>query len=288
MCISPTNLPNGQLVACRKCWQCEERIIDDWVGRCIAEKKSSRKAHSVTLTYGRDENGSPDHLRAAVLTYSDVQTYIKLLRKHGYPCRYFAVGEYGSKKQRTHWHLLIFWQENHPPLEKLGARIIEEHWPHGKSFYENVYPETIRYVCKYILKDKGTYQSHLAMSKKPPLGHDHFMKLAARYVKQGIAPQNLAYSFGDVIKHGRKKKFMMSGKTATNFLREFVALWKKHRPDQHIPESELVEDYIDRESEAFDWEPIGNPGPYDRERQRKMREADFEAYQKGKENGEQL
>ena len=124
MCISPNTLSDGTQVACRNCWQCRADRINDWVGRCIAESKTAVASHAITLTYGRvhlstenDAYGDAEHPRAAVLTYSDVQKYFKLLRRHGYPLRYFAVGEYGSLKGRAHWHIIAFWQDKAPPHE---------------------------------------------------------------------------------------------------------------------------------------------------------------------------
>ena len=124
MCLNPILLPNGQEVACHQCWQCVRRRIDDWQGRCIAESLTSRAAHVVTLTYGRDRRyGAADHLQAAVLTYSDVQRFLKHLRGYGdraakkHPVRYFCCGEYGHMKGRAHWHCLLFWQGEVPDIE---------------------------------------------------------------------------------------------------------------------------------------------------------------------------
>ncbi|TIS17093.1 MAG: hypothetical protein E5X07_34615, partial [Mesorhizobium sp.] len=154
MCANPRHLPDGIEVACHKCWQCRENRINDWVGRCIAESKTARATHSITLTYGRDDAGIEDHLRAALLTYSDVQKYLKRLRKDGYPCRYFVAGEYGSEKGRAHWHLIIFWQDRVPEHE-LNRRFLQKHWTHGWSHWELPSYASIRYVMKYISKDIG-------------------------------------------------------------------------------------------------------------------------------------
>ena len=82
MCKAPLVLDDGTEVACRYCSQCVDRKITDWVGRNIAESKSAVKTFAVTLTYGRDRRGDVDHVRAFLLTYSDVQKYLKLLRRH--------------------------------------------------------------------------------------------------------------------------------------------------------------------------------------------------------------
>ena len=80
----------------------------DWQGRCIAEAATAKAAFAVTLTYGRDAMGEKLHERAVVMTYSDVQRYLKLLRRHRYTVRYFCAGEFGSEKGRVHWHIILF------------------------------------------------------------------------------------------------------------------------------------------------------------------------------------
>jgi len=250
MCINAGELPDGTKIPCRECWQCRERKVDDWVGRCIAESKTSKDAHFITLTYGRDENNESDHLRSAVLTYSDVQKYFKLLRFRGYKFRYLVVGEYGSMKGRSHWHLIMYWKNKVPPHELSVAgndiRFNNDSWPAGFQQWQKVTPETVRYICKYINKDigKDERQAHMSMSKKPPLGFDYFNDLAMRYVEQGLAPQTFEYSFPEYKKGGKKKVFYMAGTTAKNFISQYLSLWSVHK-DGHAPYSPIVEKYED-------------------------------------------
>ena len=269
MCQNPGILPDGTRIACRKCWQCLERKIDDWVGRCIAESKTARASHSITLTYGRDDNGNEDHFRSAWLTYSDVQKMFKLLRKDGYKFRYIVCGEYGSGKGRAHWHLLIFWSNNPPPHElssRASAKRFEnKYWPHGFQHWENINAKSIRYVCKYINKDQGKMerQGHLSMSKKPPLGDRYFRQLAEQYVQQGLAPQSLEYKFPEVTtKDGGPKKFHMSSTTARNFLDHYIETWDRVMKD-HQPVSDLVEEYQDKVSSLLveEFFPSDKPRP---------------------------
>lgn len=248
MCITPIYLPNGQEVACRNCWQCTENRINDWVGRCIAEREVSAASNSVTLTYGRDEDGESDHLRAAVLTYSDVQKYLKLLRKNGYPCRYFAVGELGSKKGRAHWHVLLFWKDRAPPHE-LRKNIAAPYWEHGYSFWDAVDGPSIRYVCKYIQKDVAAQarQGHLAMSKKPPLGAEFFRRRACRFVAAGLSPQDAFYTFPGVdTRQGKPVRYMLTGRSLDLFCEAYVLEWNRVNPGRWWPTSDLIEAYLDR------------------------------------------
>lgn len=290
MCIAPLQLPDGTQVACHGCWQCREQAINDWVGRNIAESLTAKACHAVTLTYGRSRAGDVDHERAVILTYSDVQKYLKLLRRHGYPVRYFVTGEFGSAKGRAHWHIMLYWQDRVPPHEldrqfmhgrfdeKTGEQAKDENgdpafwWPHGFSFWTRPTHAAVRYNCKYIQKDIGEAerQGHLAMSKKPPLGAEYFRRMAEQYVAEGLAPQTLEYRFGDV----RRRKqdgteevvpFMLKDRSAELFLEHFVTTWQAIRPGQHMPASDLVEEFMDRGA----W---SNKGDEDRARDLRVRE----------------
>lgn len=236
MCIRPLTLADGVVTACHECWQCIENRVNDWVGRCIAESRTAVGTHAITLTYGRNRVGDVDHERSNLLTYSDVQNYLKLYRRHGFPVRYFVTGEKGSMKGRAHWHIILFWQEKVPPicgvhnethkwlskatgavgeavrfwhqrLDDKGEPAFYQNgepaywWPHGFSEWtEGTSAANIRYNCKYVQKDlhDAERQGHLAMSKKPPIGARYFAQMAERYVKAEIAPQDLFYSFPEV------------------------------------------------------------------------------------------
>jgi DNA-binding PadR family transcriptional regulator len=235
-----------------------ENKVNDWVGRCIAESKTSVASHAITLTYGRDENGEEHHPRAKVLTYSDVQKYLKRLKSNGFPHKFFCVGEYGSKKGRAHWHIILFWKGKGPPheLDKEGWH--ERHWPHGTSHWTTGNASAFRYNTKYIQKDIGKMerQGHLMMSKKPPLGTAYFHQLAEQHVEQGIAPISREYSFDDARnRRGQKVKFYLKGATYNRYISHFIRTWKEKRPDQHIPNSELVESWLDKQA-AEEMEPL--------------------------------
>lgn len=284
MCQSPNMLSDGSLVACRKCEQCRDHRVDDWVGRCIAESKSCVAATSVILTYGRDKLGNKSHERAAILTYSDVQKYFKQLRNRGYPCRYLVTGEMGSKKGRAHWHGIIFWLEKVPevqtdygnnawsrwvPLDEPRERAIRWNkrfhdpcWIHGFSHWVPVQKGhvkgSIRYACKYIHKDvnDAASQSKLAMSKKPPLGLVYFQRRAERFVEEGISPQDRFYFFPDdarQVKTGKPVRFRLRGKVADEFCEHFIRTWNERRPGTHWPHSEFIEEYEDKKTRA-EWD----------------------------------
>lgn len=247
MCIAPRRLRGGVLTACHECWQCREHAVLDWVGRNIAESKTAKASSAITLTYGRNEANDVHHERSVILTYSDVQKYLKLLRWNKYPVRYFVTGENGSKKGRAHWHIIAYWQDR-VPEHVLDRNFMEEHWPHGWSYWTKLRPHSAKYNCKYVLKDwtDTQAQSHLAMSKKPPLGYQFFQDRALQYVKQGLAPQDLFYTHPEAKQRNRQgghdfMKFMLGGRSAELFLQGYIDLWERERGNKPRPKSELVD-----------------------------------------------
>lgn len=249
MCIKPNMLPDGTEVACRKCKQCKRQIINDWAGRIIAETKTTKVTYYVTLTYGRDEHGEQDHIRAAVLTYSDVQKYLKRIRDAYGKFRYFVVGEYGEEKGRAHWHVILFAEKEMPGVELNNIFYTDKKWTHGTSLWKKFQPHHAYYCCKYVFKD---YRDDLkiakySMSKKPPLGDAYFKTVAKRYVDQGLAPQTVMYTFREVVeKNGKERKFRMRAKTLENFCREYVTQWRKKTPWKHTPRSPVIDEYLDK------------------------------------------
>lgn len=243
MCIDPGTLSDGKTIACRKCWQCIENSIQDWVGRSIAQSKTSSATFSVTLTYG-----GGDVIPATVLTYPDIQRYFKLLRRHGYKFKYLVAGEHGTAKGRAHWHLLLFFDGKYPKRE-LRERISCKYWPHGWSFWDEPNIEAIKYVCKYIKKDQYDQgaQAYFMMSKKPPIGVEYFDTLAKSYAENGIAPRDLKYKFKiNKNREGKPVEHFMHGAIARDFVRAFLRHWREIHGDLNIPNSELVESWLDK------------------------------------------
>lgn len=254
MCQAPLLLDSGQLVACRKCWQCKQNRIQDWVGRCIAESKVSVKTFVVTLTYGRDDRYVSDHAHSQILTYSDVQGYLKRLRYHSGPVRFFAAGEYGSAKGRAHWHLILFYgTEKLSPDIRLEQRYMHHGggkrsiWPHGWSYWENASHQAIQYACKYILKDWGPgAQAAKGLSTRPPLGALYFDGLAAQYVNNGLSPQNTAYYFAECKqRNGELIRYLLTDAPAYGFLQSFDRLWQIKHGARNWPQSDLLDVYVD-------------------------------------------
>lgn len=250
MCDDPQQLPNGTTVACRRCKICNANHTYDWVGRCLAEGRTSVACHSVTLTYGRDKDGIDRHERATVLTYSDVQIWLKRLRNDGYPVRYLIAGEYGTKHGRSHWHGVIFWQQRVPKEIKMYRRYWDKYWDHGHQMWKRPEPSHIAYCCKYIRKDAAdpNAQAKFEFSKVPPIGANYFINKARQMVRDGIVPNDRFYSFPEAkVKKTRQPiKFYLRGATWDKFMAAYCWAWEQAHPFEDWPPSEVVRDWADK------------------------------------------
>ncbi|HTN61996.1 MAG TPA: hypothetical protein VL147_10615 [Devosia sp.] len=194
----------------------------------------------------------------AVLTYPDVQNFIKYLRSLGYKFQYFVTGELGGRYSRTHWHIILHFQ-GRVPSHELNRRFSDRHvndegllfkhdvcqaWPHGFMMWKKAEFQDVMYNCKYILKDADDEASQRkpGMSKKPPIGAEYFVQVADRHVEQHLAPQDLLYRHKGVNKkEGGPIEFKLSGRTAEMYLERFISRWKEVHGDKPRPKSDLVD-----------------------------------------------
>lgn len=146
---NPANEEKAMLVPCGKCIACLMNKRLDWSLRLGHEHRVSKSAHFVTLTYDQK------HIRTdQSLCKRDMQLYLKRLRKKDElsRIRYYAVGEYGSRTGRPHYHMLLF-------------NSIEEHirsaWVDSKGnsiglvHVGKVTSASIAYCTKYIVQPMG-------------------------------------------------------------------------------------------------------------------------------------
>lgn len=155
------------LVRCGQCLGCRVRRKQAWVGRLLLENKCHPASRFLTLTYAEDPG---------ILELKDLQDFLKRYRHHYGPCRYFAVGEYGEKNQRGHWHLIIF---GHGP-ETRGHWKNNLAWNLGYSYDGSVNKESIGYVASYVTKwgDDREHAPICRQSLKPGIGFSMIGEMA--------------------------------------------------------------------------------------------------------------
>jgi len=140
-------------VPCGRCPECLKRRSSIWGFRLRKESERAKSALFVTLTYDTAYVPiSPNGFMT--LDYRDVQKFFKRLRffhqdkKH--PIRYYVCGEYGSKRRRPHYHLILF---NTDELSIAKAWVHPtDYQPLGHIDFGTVAGASISYTVKYINK----------------------------------------------------------------------------------------------------------------------------------------
>lgn len=144
--------PNGKVIAvpCGKCLPCLSNKRHDWSARLMQEHRVSSSAHFVTLTYSDRFNPSCGVVKR------HLQLYMKRLRKLTPRLRYYAVGEYGSKFGRPHYHAIIFNAEEKnirscwSLLDKKTGKSV----PIGIVHLGKVNEASVSYTLKYVVQSR--------------------------------------------------------------------------------------------------------------------------------------
>lgn len=141
-------------VPCGKCMYCRLQRRKEWTVRLIHENEQHKKSSFITLTY--DDEHLPDD---STLVKSDLQKFIKKIRKTGRNIKYYACGEYGENTKRPHYHILMF------GVDYDEQKFIKRTWENGSVHIGFITPDSIRYTAQYI--DKKIYGERAA---------DHYKK----------------------------------------------------------------------------------------------------------------
>lgn len=171
-------------VGCGKCYNCRIKRITGWSFRIQEELKVSNTAYFITLTYDTHHVPIIGGRYPMTLQKTDLQAFFKRLRyydsefKTNYhpkakkwdepkKIKYYACGEYGGKKNRPHYHLILFNVIDINSIYKAWSTAIVERGitvgfhPFGIiDIDDDVNATNIEYVLKYICKeDKGIGKS---------------------------------------------------------------------------------------------------------------------------------
>lgn len=204
-CGYPYKTPGGDEVPCGRCMPCRITRQREWVSRLLMEYlESERKLPATFFTLTYDEKHVP---KDGSLSKEDLRLFLKRLRAGSMgSIRYFAVGEYGDKTFRPHYHGVLF-GVSAPEWEEY----INKKWGLGNIKVDDLNTARMRYVTGYVLKkmtqpddprlgDKTP--EFRVFSNKPPLGAAfavHLLqfcctKRGSEYIrKNGDIPMNFRY-----------------------------------------------------------------------------------------------
>lgn len=159
----------GLQVPCGTCILCREEQSRQAAVRITHEATCHTENAFITPTY--DEANIPPY---GSLRYDDLTKFLKRLRKTYGPLRYYAVGEYGDKSLRPHYHICIF---GHAFIEN---RVIVQREPHlmweqaaltkcwglGRVRVGALTFETARYTASYVTKKLRSKQRYVRIDEE--------------------------------------------------------------------------------------------------------------------------
>lgn len=172
-------------IPCGKCDSCIEARTKSWAIRCCLEASQYEKNSFLTLTY--NDKCKPK----GGLCKKDLQRFIKALRnKYGPGIRYFAIGEYGTKFDRPHYHGIFFgFFPDDAELVKYDpitdtkyyrSKELQHLWKFGFISVGEVTFNSCAYVARYCQKkiaDLGVVRMNpefSLMSRRPGIGENYF------------------------------------------------------------------------------------------------------------------
>lgn len=239
-------------VPCGRCGFCLSNRRKEWSFRLQKEFRYHENSAFLTLTYSDENLQFWDHINTStgvvtaypVLVKSDLQKFMKRVRHEqskltDKKIKYYAVGEYGSKTKRPHYHALLFGVDNRVDLERK--------WNKGLIDVGTVTNDSIDYITKYIVNKKD---------------FKHFVVPPFSCISNGIGLQHFKdnqelYSKTDIVRGGRGYKQKMPryyrDKMKNNRWLEKIKATKKlvEFEDARIKEIERLTKLDHKDAEAY-------------------------------------
>lgn len=181
-------------IPCGKCILCQERQRRDWTLRICHERQMHEQSCVITVSY------DPEHLpKDGILDSSHWSKFAKRMRKK-FPntLRILAVGEYGSKSGRAHYHAMIFGTDflggaisldmtgKGGPSTQYQSPELDKLWGMGMARVGHITPASAAYVASYCFKGLGQKPTTLAYPKRPALARPWFDKYLPELERTGF------------------------------------------------------------------------------------------------------
>lgn len=206
-CPYMRRMPNGFYCPCGKCLYCRTKLARDLAFRC-EEEAFDKHVYNVLITY--DDQHLPYRANdkgALEVTLNKVhfQDFMKRLREwfrkeYGTQLRYLCVGEYGGKKGRPHYHMILFTDNDlrNPKKDRnekgqredyyFISQVLTEKWRKGACDVEpmNNVGGSIVYMVQYLIANNKDTDKHIEkpfklMSRGKGLGYK-FLERAQSFV----------------------------------------------------------------------------------------------------------
>lgn len=256
----------GMSFGCGQCLPCRISKRRIWTHRLMLEACVHDRASFLTLTFDDKKIEKREVEDHASVSVRELQLWLKRFRNAYGAFRYFAVGEYGDKSLRPHYHVALFGRDLRDfsyNRYKYATGTLGKTWEYGNLHIGDLNLDSAQYICGYTVKkltkvgdDRlgGRHPEFARMSLRPGIGYPALPRLAAAL--QNTAGERYIERTGDVpevLRHERRKlplgRYMRQGLRAAlghEFVREpiGVALAKTAKMQA------MYQDYVDAEGTA--------------------------------------
>lgn len=159
-------------IPCGYCILCREEEARQQAVRITHEASLYDHNAFITLTY--DDEHLPEHNS---LNYHDLKKFIKRVRKRLGHFRYYAVGEYGDRTNRPHYHLCVFghgFNTDKIIIRETPTRLwtqtwLQLAWGLGNVSIGALTFETARYTASYVTKKLRSKQTYVRVDTETGL-----------------------------------------------------------------------------------------------------------------------
>lgn len=168
LCTHPYVTPAGLEVRCNRCMPCRINKRREWTCRGILEASTVQESAFLTMTYSKETCPVDGSVSAPAL-----KLFLRRLSWSIGPFRYLAVGEYGERSLRPHYHAVIFGRN--PTLKQVRAAWSKDGQELGHCFVGTVTRQSLAYCVGYTIKK-------LSKAEDPRLGGraPEFMRCSLR------------------------------------------------------------------------------------------------------------
>jgi len=259
---------NTSSFPCGRCGPCRKSRSAAWAVRLKVELQYAYKPQFLTLTQ-EDEylEYTPDG--ELTLNKSTLQKFIKRLRKYNdaywiqdnpqradfskdiniRQFRYYAIGEYGDKFQRPHYHMLAF------NLHDKTNERLEEIWKRGFIKRGDISEASIRYVTNYVNKltfekNPSAQPEFALMSRRPPIGYQYInthsqyhQKTGMTYMQDGPQKVTLPRLYRDKMLSGGQK-LRANWEFRKKLIQEDNEIFKEYGPKMFAVQKSRTDDKI--------------------------------------------
>lgn len=205
------------VVPCGNCAFCSATKRSDWALRLHMEGRKHIVKRFVTLTYANPHlvwnNG------VSQLCKRHVQLWLKKVRRSGAKVRYFAVGEYGSKTFRPHYHVLLFGD--------VPEEVLRSSWSFGHVHIGQVTEASVMYCLGYTIHGakKGNRRPFTLMSKG--LGKSYINRATIGWHKEGWKNYVMIYNEKRALPRYYKRKIFTAREMMFMRMREAKQSWER-------------------------------------------------------------